>query len=178
MNKILLSAEDTQIRLGISTISGTATFEDAYGNTSQDFDLNDGSGLEVSFVFGVNKSDGFDFRSALTLQSNEVTIGRNLDTSDIMLLGEYELAYKINEYITPFVGFYGGVGATDIPDVDETGLLTYDLGFLLGVSGEIYKDLGYYAKYSIGMKGYNSEDDVVGIRQNPTSMKFGVSYTF
>lgn len=173
-----LSAEDFQVRLGMSTTSGTYTVEDAAGNTSQDIDLNNGSGFEVSLVSGVDKSEGFDFRSALTLQSNDIQLGTGANTSDIMLLGEFEFAYNINEYISPFIGFYGGIGLTDIPDTDESGLLTYDLGFLVGVSGAIYEDFGYYAKYTVGTKGYNVANDTLGVRQNPSSMKLGVSYTF
>ncbi len=173
-----LSAEDVQVRLGVSASTGTATIENTSNNTTATFDLKDGSGFEVSLVTGVDKEDGFDFRPALTLQSNDVTIGAGLDTSDIMLLGEFEFAYNINEYISPFIGFYGGIGATDLPAINESGLLTYDLGLLIGISGEVYKDLGYYAKYSIGTKGYNFSDSSGGIRENLNSMKVGVSYTF
>ena len=173
-----LSAEDFQVRLGMSTTSGTYTVEDAVGNTSQDIDLKNGSGFEVSLISGVDKREGFNLRSALTLQSNDIQLGTGYNTSDIMLLGEFEFAYNINEYINPFIGFYGGIGLTDVPDADESGLLTYDLGLLIGISGAIYEAFGYYAKYTIGIKGYNVADDTIGIRQNPSSMKLGVSYTF
>ena len=95
-----------------------------------------------------------------------------------MLLSEVEFAYNINEYISPFVGFYGGIGLTTIPDINEDNLLTYDLSLLLGVSGMIYKDFGYYAKFTVGIKGYNVADNTLGVRQKPQSMKIGVSYTF
>lgn len=178
-----LNAESIQVRLGMSTISGTNTLKGANGSTSPAYDLKDGSGLEVSLVSGVDKNEGFDFRSALTLQSNNITRGTdnnnlNYKTSDIMLLGEFEFAYNINKYISPFVGFYGGVGVTKIPAKDESNLLTYDLGLSIGASGEIYQNFGYYAKYTAGMKGYNVDDNTVGVRLKPTSIKVGLSYTF
>lgn len=157
--------------------SGIFHTEDGNGNKGSDFDMS-GTGFEVSVVGGVDKNKGFDFRPVLTLQSNNIELNNAVDSSDIMLVGEFEFAYNINEYLSPFVGLYGGVGSTSIPDADESGLLTYDLGFLVGVSGAIYKDFGYYAKYTAGMKGYNVENDTVGIRQSPSSIKIGVSYTF
>lgn len=93
-------------------------------------------------------------------------------------LGEFEFAYNINRYISPFVGFYGGIGVTNIPLTDESNLLTYDLGLSVGASGEIYQNFGYYAKYTTGMKGYNIRDNTLGVRQTPTSVKVGLSYTF
>jgi|GEM_PF-4445626 len=172
-----LSAEDFQVRLGMSSTSGTFHIEDSYDNQSPDYDIS-GTGFEVSIVAGTTKKPGFNLRPVLTLQSNSIKLDDAIDTSDIMFLGEFELAYNINEYVNPFVGFYGGIGSTSISDLDESGLLTYDLGFLAGVSGAIYEDFGYYAKYTYGMKGYNIADDTLGIRQNPSTIKLGVSYAF
>ena len=190
MNKILLStvavlmlgastlnAEDAQVRVGVTSISGTMNLEDEYGNTTPDFDMS-GSGFEVSFVGGVDKAEGFDFRPVLTLQSNKTTYDSTVDASDIMLLGEFEFAYNINEYASPFIGFYGGIGSTSIPDFDESRHTTADLGLLVGISGAIYEDFGYYGKYRIGSKIYNVADDTVGVRTTPSTITVGVSYTF
>lgn len=184
----LNAAEALQVRLGMSNTSGTYALEDADGVIRSALDLKDGSGFEASLVAGVDRNDGFDFRIGLTLQSNNITVGlpqyyytgylKASETSDIMFLGEYEFAYNINKYISPFIGIYGGIGLTKIPEINESNLLTYDLGALIGISGEIYQNLGYYAKYTTGMKGYNIGENTVGIRQRPTSVKVGLSYTF
>jgi len=172
-----LSAEDTQVIVGMTSISGTMNLEDASGYTTPDYDMS-GSGFEVSIVGGVDKNEGFDFRPVLTLQSNKTTYNSTVDASDIMLLGEFEFAYNINEYISPFVGFYGGVGSTNIPDWDESGCVTADLGLLVGISGAISEDFGYYGKYTVGSKIYNIADDTIGVRTNPSTIKVGISYTF
>ena len=173
----MLSAEDFQVRVGMTSISGTMNLEDASGSTTPDYDMS-GSGFEVSIVGGVDKNEGFDFRPVFTFQSNKTTYNSNIDSSDIMFLGEFEFAYNINEYASPFVGFYGGVGSTDIPDWDESGCLTADLGLLVGISGAIHEDFGYYGKYTVGSKIYNIVDDTLGVRTTPSTIKIGVSYTF
>lgn len=171
-----LSAEDSQVRLGISSISGTVHTVNASGYTSPYYNI-DGSGFEVSLVSGVDKREGFYLRPVLTIQSNDTSI-EGISSSDIMLLGEFEFAYNINEDVSPFIGFYGGIGMTDIPVLNESGRLTYDLGLLIGVNGTLNQDFGYYAKYTAGIKGYNIQNNTLGVRQSLSSMKLGVSYTF
>ena len=176
------TSDHIQLRVGMASIGGTFYLESGFGVTTPDSDLKNGSGFDVSLVTGVNRSKGFDYRSVLTLQLQDVTLGDvtlgDVKASSTMFIGEGEIAYNINQYISPFIGFYGGIGVTDIPDINEKGNLTYDLGVLIGISGKIYKGLGYYAKYTAGIKGFNVADNTTGIRQKPKVLRLGASYTF
>ena len=172
-----------QIRLGLASISGTYQIENAYGAVTSDRDITGGSGFEISFVSGKRFVEGWDYRSVLTIQSNtwENYVGN--EVYDTMYLGEGEIAYNINEYFSPFFGFYGGIGITDAsqswPGYDDEAQLTYDLGFFVGASGDIAGGLGYYAKYNFAsMKGFNVDYDTYGYRMSPTTLRMGVSYTF
>jgi hypothetical protein len=180
--------EDTkdywQLRIGMIGGSGTYFLKNLYGMQSEDGDINSASGYEFSLVSDKSNQIGFDYRSVLTLQFNDWTNQFDKDFSDIMFLGEGELAYNINKYVSPFIGYYGGIGATDASTAydsyfDSSSQITYDLGFFAGVSGNIYEDFDYYAKYNFfSTKGFNVNNDTIGYRMSPTTLRIGVSYTF
>lgn len=175
--------EHYQVRVGFATTSGTYHLEDGYGNTSIDYDINSASSFEVSLVGGRKYAEGLNYRDVLTLQFNKWS-SRGADFSDTMFLGEGEVAYNINKYLSPFAGWYGGVGITDATDTssanyDNSSQLTYDLGLFVGISGDVYKGIGYYAKYNFySWKGFDIDDNTIGVRMSPTSLRAGVSYTF
>lgn len=171
-----------QLRIGILSGSGTYIVENAYGTQSEDRNINSASGYEISLVSAKSNQDGFDYRSVLTLQFNDWTNKYDQKFSDIMFLGEGEFAYNINKNVSPFVGYYGGIGTTDATEgwtSNSSSQLTYDLGLFVGISGDFYEALGYYAKYNFfSTKGFNVEDDTLGYRMSPTTLRIGVSYTF
>ena len=147
-------------------------FEDTYTDGED--------GWEISYVGGLDTTEGFDFRPVFTFQSVEID-----SASTMTILGEFEFAYNINKYISPFIGFNGGLGYVDFDsDVNIDNTVRYQFGLFIGVCGEIYKGFGYYAKYESSANGmYNNFDtgtddiDVI-TTQTSTPMRFGVSYTF
>lgn len=171
-----------QVRVGMLATSGTYNVVDNNGNTSSDYNIENGSGFELSLVSGKKYAQGIDFRTALTLQFNSWSTPFGADISDTMFLGAGEIAYNINKYLSPFFGYYGGIGISNVSDnsaYDNSSQLTYDLGLSVGISGDVYKNFGYYAKYNfVGWKGFNIDDNTRGIRMSPTSLKVGISYTF
>ncbi|MEA1983392.1 MAG: hypothetical protein U9N39_07600 [Campylobacterota bacterium] len=175
------SGEHSELRFGLISSSGTFNFEHTVYGESPEYDL-EGSGFEVSLVGGVERSTGFDYRSALTFQMNDIDLkkyGSTQDeTSDMMLLGEYEFAYNINQYLSPFIGFYGGIGLTDMPSRDESSCFTYDIGWQVGLSGALYGGFGYYVKHTSGYRGYNIADGDMFVAQDVTTMKYGISFAF
>ncbi len=138
-------------------------------------DDNGEDGWEISLIGGIDKSNGFDFRPVLTFQSVEIE-----DVSTMSLLCEFEFAYNINRYISPFIGFNGGVGYIDFDSEDISNTARYQFGLFVGVSGEIYSDFGYYAKYEMSRNGwYQGYDDAdLLITEALSPMRFGLSYTF
>jgi hypothetical protein len=180
--------EDTkdywQLRIGMMSGSGTYIIKNGYGIQSEDRAINSASGYEFSLIGDKSNQIGFDYKSVLTLQFNDWTSKFDKDFSDTMFLGEGELAYNINKYVSPFIGYYGGVGITDSSAAydsysNSSSQITYDIGFFAGVSGNIYESLGYYAKYNFfSTKGFNINGNMIGYRMSPTTIRVGVSYTF
>lgn len=185
-------AQDTkdhrQLRIGMLSGSGIYHLKDGSGNHSSNINMKSASGYEFSLVSGKSNQKGFDLRSVLTLQFNSWNNGYVTDVSDIMFLGGGEFAYNINKYISPFIGYYGGIGVADAgsdtnyytgANYDNSSQLAYDLGLFAGVSGEFYESLGYYAKYNFySYKGFNIDENTIGVRMSPTTLKIGISYTF
>lgn len=173
--------EHYQLRVGYSMISGTYTYEDRFGSITGDRDITGGSSFEVSLVAGKQYTEGFDYKNVYTIQSNKWSdADSSKEFSDYMFLGEGEIAYNINKYVSPFVGWYGGIGVTDASSFPNSSTeLTYDLGFFAGISGDLYKGFGYYAKYNFySWKGFNVANNTYGYRMSPTTIRIGASYTF
>ncbi len=174
------------LRVGMIKSGGTYIFEDDDGHESPEFNLDD-DGFEISLVSGIDKSPGFDFRSALTFQKLDgvLKVENNgheydaIDTSTMLLLGDFEFAFNVNKFLTPFVGFSGGIGLTDFSSdysEEEESYLTSQLGAFVGVSGDIFEDFGYYAKFGMAIRYIMADDGTIKESLNP--MQIGVSYTF
>lgn len=178
------AADSMMVRAGIVNSSGDATYEIVDGDyTSPEFDY-DESGFEISLVGGVDTSEGFDFRPALTFQKIDTTIGLGSNDEDfasaMSLLGEFEFVYTINKYISPLVGFSGGLDYVDVDVENAEDGYGVQFGFFLGVSGEIYEGFGYYAKYAKVSKltYFRDGDEDIIVDASITPIKFGISYMF
>jgi len=185
----LMAADDANhwmVRVGyIDATSGTYNVEDTNGYTTSDKDMTN-SGFEISVLSGVDKGPGFDFRSGLTFQYSTGTLDggywSDVDETNMYVLGEFEFAYNVNEYISPIVGFNGGLGGSKYDDGDYQ--LGAELGAFIGVNGDFYGKFGYYLKYGYSLrKVFDTNDgdsitDADILTAELTPLTFGVSYTF
>lgn len=137
-------------------------------------------GWELSIVGGVDTRTGFDFRPMITFQWFDITKSGNNMASNMMLLGEFEFAYNLNQYFSSFIGFNAGVGITDFKDQETDAGYGAQFSFFIGLSGEVYKQLGYYTKLSATKKtSYFTYKDVNKyMSSNLVSIKYGLSYKF
>jgi len=176
------------LRVGMINSGGTYTIEDSDGDESPEYNLYDG-GFEISLVSGIDKSPGFDFRSALTFQKLDGVLKMDYyggeediaDTSTMLFSGEFEFAYVVNEYVTPFIGFSGGLGVTDVSadgEESEDNLLTSQLGAFVGVSGDFHENFGYYVKIGMAVRVFTLDDYDYLVKESLNPINIGLSYTF
>ncbi len=169
------SVSSTVIRLGLANsgdIDYTVTNDDGdeiFSGTSTDSE----DGWDVSVIFGVDSSEGFDYRGGFTLQSLDES-----SVSTMAVLGECEWAYNVNQYVSPFIGFNAGLGSIDVDDASPS----FHFGFFAGISGDVYENFGYYIKLESSGKGYilssDYEDSDLMVVTSKVLTRLGVSYRF
>lgn len=177
VEKYMASKSRNAWRIGILSSSGTYLVEDSNGNESPEFDL-DESGFEIAYGSHIDENPGFDYRSFLRFQYSSPEFRGIFEGTTMMLHGDHEWAYKINQYITPFIGFNGGLGATEFDDSDDGWYLTVQLGLFAGVNGNITDKLGYYIRYGKAIQMIADFENEEIIREGLSPLSLGVSYTF
>lgn len=167
-------------RLGKINLTGKYLVENLEDFTTSSISDLEQKGWEFSIVGGVDTRKGFDFRPMMTFQwFNIIKSGDNM-ASNMMMLGEFEFVYNINQYFAPLVGFNTGVGITDFKEQNTDAGYGAQFALFLGISGEVYKHFGYYVKVLATKKTsyFTHEETNMYMTGDIISAKYGLSYKF
>lgn len=169
----------TTLRVGYKSANGT--FKNEINSDTIDGDVEE-TGYELSFVVGTNRAKGFDFRPILTLQYSTGNLNNVTDSTALLFLGAFEFAYNINQFISPFIGFNGGIGNETFQN-KQAGSKKYSLFAVqvdpfVGVSGDFIEHFGYYVKYGALYRNHAQTDDGQFISLFMNDLTIGLSYKF
>lgn len=166
----------TFVRAGYKTASGDYTVEDGGYEFNGD---EDEKGFE--FAFGVNSGDSSSgWRSILSLSSTSGKMDDVVDTSTVLLSGEFEFYADFHKHFQPFVGFHGGIGQTKLKldSLYNESLMTAQLGLSVGASGFLSDTIGYYVKVSRNYRNHEETSYGEFISHNITDTTFGLFAAF
>jgi len=184
-----LDSENTQqvatpsrmmLRIAKINITGRYSLENLETYVTETVDDIEVDGISLSLVGGVSSNIGFDFRPLVTLQLLHIIESGDDLASNMTLLGEFEFAYNINNYFSPFIGFNAGVGITDFDNKNTDAGYGAQFSLLLGLNGQLYEDIGYFTKLSATIKTsyFTHEDTNFYMSSKRLAIEYGLSYKF